>query len=236
MKYLVMAIIGFFIGATIMIVLLFFNPLAATNPLSPLSVSDHELISLNYSAVAADTIILTNSGNSHVRPKPAKVLQLWEAPIRHTEALVTVLTDSRNIAVGLGVKITSDSESTRLIKAEMLVDSVWHIYLPERGSFFIEQTENYWSYVREVVAPAYWSSANNWKGVWNGNTTAGPGALGIARVTGGSGEFSNLEMGAVEALSARVYSVKNGPLAMDGHITIELRSDDGALASEFAGD
>ncbi len=54
MKYLVMAIIGFFIGATIMIVLLFFNPFAATNPLSPLSVSDHELISLNYSAVAAE--------------------------------------------------------------------------------------------------------------------------------------------------------------------------------------
>ncbi len=236
MKYLIMVIIGFFVGAIATLVLLFFNPLAASNPLSPLSVSDYELISLNYSAVAADAIVLTNNGNSPVRPKPAKVLQLWEAPIRHTEALVTVLTDSRNTAVGLGVKITSDSESTRLIKAEMLVDSIWHIYLPERGSLFIEQTENYWSYVREVVAPAYWSSADNWKGIWNGNTTAGPGALGTARVTGGSGEFSNLDMEAVEAFSARVYSVKNGPLAMEGHLTIELRRGDGALASEFTGE
>lgn len=233
MKYLIMVIIGFFVGAATTIVLMFFNPLASANPLSPLAVSDNELISLNYSAVAGDAIVFTNNGNSQVRPKPAKVLQLWEASIRHTEVLVTVLTNSRNAVVGLGVKITSDSESTRLIKAEMLVDSIWHIYLPGRGSLFIEQTENFWSYAREVIAPAYWSSADNWKGVWNGNTTAGPGALGTARVIGGSGEFSNRQMAAVEALSARVYSVESGPLAMDGHLTIELRSEDGALASEF---
>lgn len=236
MKYLIMVIIGFFVGAATTIVLMFFNPLASANPLSPLAVSDNELISLNYSAVAGDAIVFTNNGNSQVRPKPAKVLQLWEASIRHTEVLVTVLTNSRNAVVGLGVKITSDSESTRLIKAEMLVDSIWHIYLPGRGSLFIEQTENFWSYAREVIAPAYWSSADNWKGVWNGNTTAGPGALGTARVIGGSGEFSNRQMAAVEALSARVYSVENGPLAMDGHLTIELRSEDGALTSEFAGE
>lgn len=236
MKYLIMVIIGFFVGAATTIVLMFFNPLASANPLSPLAISDNELISLNYSAVAGDAIVFTNNGNSQVRPKPAKVLQLWEASIRHTEVLVTVLTNSRNAVVGLGVKITSDSESTRLIKAEMLVDSIWHIYLPGRGSLFIEQTENFWSYAREVIAPAYWSSADNWKGVWNGNTTAGPGALGTARVIGGSGEFSNRQMAAVEALSARVYSVESGPLAMDGHLTIELRSEDGALASEFAGE
>ena len=236
MKYLIMVIIGFFVGAATTIVLMFFNPLASANPLSPLAISDNELISLNYSAVAEDAIVFTNNGNSQVRPKPAKVLQLWEASIRHTEVLVTVLTNSRNAVVGLGVKITSDSESTRLIKAEMLVDSIWHIYLPGRGSLFIEQTENFWSYAREVIAPAYWSSADNWKGVWNGNTTAGPGALGTARVIGGSGEFSNRQMAAVEALSARVYSVESGPLAMDGHLTIELRSEDGALASEFVGE
>ncbi|MCH8116664.1 MAG: hypothetical protein IIA78_00930, partial [Proteobacteria bacterium] len=93
MKYLIMVIIGFFVGAATTIVLMFFNPLASANPLSPLAVSDNELISLNYSAVAGDAIVFTNNGNSQVRPKPAKVLQLWEASIRHTEALVTVLTN-----------------------------------------------------------------------------------------------------------------------------------------------
>ncbi len=236
MKYLIMLIIGFIVGAIATIALIFFNPFAVANPLSPLSVSDYELISLNYSAVARDAIVFTNNGESQVRPKPPKVLQLWEAPIRQTEALVTVLRDSRNAAVGLGVKIASDSESTRLIKGEMLVDSIWHIYLPGRGSLFIAQTENFWSYAREIVVPAYWSSADNWKGVWHGNTTAGPGALGTARAIGGSGEFSDLDMEAVESLTARVYTVENGPVAMDGHLTIELRDKDSALAAEFAGD
>jgi hypothetical protein len=215
---------------------MFFNPFVAANPLSPLSVSDYELISLNYSAVARDAIVFTNNGESQVRPKPPKVLQLWEAPIRHTDALVTVLTDSRNAAAGLGVKITSDSENTRLISGDMLVDSLWHIYLPGRGSLFIAQTENYWSYARDIVVPAYWSSADNWKGVWNGNMTAGPGALGTARAIGGSGEFSNLEMEAVESLSARVYTVESGPVVMNGHLTIELRDKDSALAADFGGD
>ncbi len=234
MKYLIMVIIGFLVGAIATIALLFFNPFVAANPLSPLSVSDYELISLNYSAVARDAIVFTNNGESQVRPKPPKVLQLWEAPIRHTDALVTVLTDSRNAAAGLGVKITSDSENTRLISGEMLVDSLWHIYLPGRGSLFIAQTENYWTYARDIVVPAYWSSADNWKGVWNGNMTAGPGALGTARAIGGSGEFSNLEMEAVESLSARVYTVESGPVVMVGHLTIELRDKDSALAAEFA--
>ncbi len=236
MKHLVTLIIGFLVGALATIALMFFNPFATANPLSPLSVSDYELMSLNYSAVARDAIVFTNDGESPARPKPAKVLQLWEAPIRQTDALVTVLTNSRNVEVGLGVKIASDSESTRLISAEMLVDSVWHIYLPGRGSLFIAQTENYWSYARDIVVPAYWSSANNWKGAWHGNMTAGPGALGTARVIGGSGEFSNLEMEAVEALSARAYAVESGPVAMEGHLTIELRDKDSALASEFAGE
>ncbi len=103
MKYLIMLIIGFIVGAIATIALIFFNPFAAGNPLSPLSVSDYELISLNYSAVARDAIVFTNNGESQVRPKPPKVLQLWEAPIRQTEALVTVLRDSHNAAVGLGV-------------------------------------------------------------------------------------------------------------------------------------
>lgn len=236
MKYLIMVIIGFIIGAIATVALLFFNPFVVANPLSPLSVSDYELISLNYSAVARDAIVFTNNGESRVRPKPPKVLQLWEAPIRHTDALVTVLTDSRNAAAGLGVKITSDSENTRLISGEMLVDSLWHIYLPGRGSLFIAQNENYWSYARDIVVPAYWSSADNWKGVWNGNMTAGPGALGTARAIGGSGEFSNLEMEAVESLSARVYTVESGPVVMNGHLTIELRDKDSALAADFGGD
>ena len=74
-----------------------------------------------------------------------------------------------------------------------MVSSVWHVYLPGQGTFMIDQTENYWSYICEVVVPARMSSGDNWRGAFHGVMTSGPGALGTARVTGGSGLYRNLE-------------------------------------------
>ena len=221
-RHLSALVVGLLLGAAAASALLFYNPLAARNSLSPLSVSDQEIISLGYSAVAEDAIVFTNDGESTVHPHPSKVQQLWEAPIRRTEVLVTVLSDSRNNAAGVGIKFMSDSEQTRIINGEALIDSVWHILLPGRGSLFVSQTENYWNFMRQIVVPAHWSSGDSWKGSWHGNTTVGPGALGTARVTGGYGEYAGLESEAVEALSARAYSVAAGPVAMDGRLTIEV--------------
>jgi hypothetical protein len=87
---------------------------------------------------------------------------------------------------------------------------------------FIEQTENYWNYLRGIVLPAYRSSAKTWQGAWHGNLTAGPGALGTAKVTGSSGEFSGLEMLAVESLTVRTWRAAGGPLAAEGQLLIEV--------------
>lgn len=225
MKYLVSLLVGMLVGACAFLALLYYNPLTSQNKLSPLSVSHNDLISLNYSAVAQDSFVYTNDGASQVAPYPEKVLQLWERPISQTSVTATALTDSRNQPVGIGIKFSSDSERTRVLNAEALVDSVWHIYLPGRGSLFVEQTENYWGYLREIVVPARWSSGDNWRDTWYGSTTSGPGALGTAKVVGGSGEFDGLVSEAVESLSAKAYSVKHGPVAMDGQLTIEIPRD-----------
>jgi hypothetical protein len=222
MKYLISLLLGMAVGVTAFLALLYYNPLTSKNKLSPLSVTEHELVSLNYSTVAADSLIYTNDGESLVTPHPAKVLQLWEQPIRKTDALATVLQDGRNQVAGIGIKFSSDSESTNILNGEALVDSVWHIYLPGRGSLFVEQKENYWGYLREVVLPAYWSSGDNWRGNWSGSVTAGPGALGTSRVVGGSGEFVTLESVGVESLLAKAYSVDEGPVAVTGELSIEL--------------
>jgi len=222
MKYLISLFLGMVVGAAALAALLYYNPFTAQNSLSPLSVTDNELISLNYSAVAADTLVYTNDGESQVMPHPTKVLQLWEPPIRRTVAMATVLADSRNQAVGIGIKFSSDSESTSILNGKAIVDSVWHIYLPGRGSLFVEQNENYWSYLREIVVPAYWSSGDNWRGIWSGNITSGPGALGTARVVGGSGAFSGLDTDGVESFAAKAYSVEQGPVAISANLAIEI--------------
>jgi len=234
-KYVTGLLFGLLLGAFAAVMLLYFNPLAARNPLSPLSVTNNEILSLGYSAVPTDSILYTNNGESRVQPHPEKVRELWEAPIRHSAVLVTVVNNSRNMPAGIGIKFSSDSERTRLVNGEALVDSAWHIHLVERGSLFVEQTENYWNFLRKIVVPAYWSSANHWKGTWNGNMTVGPGALGTAAVSGGTGEFAGLESEAVEAVHASAYSVAQGPVAMEGRITIDVTGNVELTASDLAG-
>lgn len=222
MKYIISLVLGLLTGAALFALVLIFNPFIADRGLSPLSVTDAEVVTLNFSNSPADSIIYTNDGESIQKPHPEKVLQLWEAPIRKTSAMVSVMRDGRNQVAGIGVKFSSLSESTRLLRGEAIVDSAWYVYLPERGSLFLRQTENYWPFLTEVAFPAWRKSGKNWRGTWLGDLTAGPGALGTAAVSGGSGSFRGLESIGVESLSVRAFSAETGLVSADGRLIIEI--------------
>jgi hypothetical protein len=220
MWFLAVLLLGMISGVVVVVLLLLYNPMTADG-LSPLAVSKQSQFSLYYSAVAVDAIAFTDNGESRISRKPGKIAQLWEAPIQMTEILVTEMQDGRGASAGIGIKFSSRSEDTRLLKGDALVNSVWHIVLPDQGTMLIAQSENYWNYLRAVVLPAYWSSADNWKGSWHGIVSDGPGALGTAYVHGGSGRFRGFDAEAVESLTARAYSTATGPVAVDGHLLIE---------------
>ena len=86
----------------------------------------------------------------------------------------------------------------------------------------MQQTENYWKYLQDIVFPAYRSSGDNWRGNWLHNVTDGPGPLGLAWAAGGTGEFAGIDTSGVEALSAKAYTIELGPVAMTGELSIEL--------------
>lgn len=222
MKYLITLLIGFVFGVALFAAGLAYNPLISKQRLSPLAVTDAQTVTLIYSAVPSESIVFTNNGESRIAPYPERVLQLWEAPIRKTSASVKVMRNGRGQVAGLGIKVASLSEATHLFSGQAIVDSVWYVYLPGRGSLFVEQTENYWNYMRDIVLPAYRNSSNTWKGTWLGNLTAGPGALGMAKVTGSSGEFAGLTMLGVESQSVQTWRVDGGPLAANGQLLIEI--------------
>ena len=221
-KYLLTLAAGIFLGVVLVAVVVFYNPMVNSNNLSPLAVTNNEIVHLSYSVAAQDALLYTNDGESQIAPVPTKVLQLWEPTVLRTTATVNVLADSRGQPAGIGIKFSSHSKESSALKGKALTNSVWHIYLPQRGSLFIEQSENYWNYIHEIVVPAYRSSGNNWRGVWLSNITDGPGALGTAMVAGGTGQFAGLDTVAVEAMSAKAYSVELGPVAMTGELSIEL--------------
>lgn len=222
MKYVVALVLGLIIGAAILAVGVVYNPFTVDRVLSPLSVTEAQVIVLKFSRVPAENLVYTNNGDSVPSPYPEKVLQLWEAPIRKTSAMATVMRDARNQPAGIGIKISSLSESTHLLRGEAIVDSIWYVYAPQHGSMFIQQTENYLPFVREVAFPAWKSAANSWRGTWMGNMTSGPGALGMAAVSGGSGRVKGLDLDGVETLSVRAFSADAGFVAAEGQLLIEL--------------
>lgn len=222
MKYVIGLLLGIAAGAVLFALALIYNPLAGASRLSPLSVSDAEIISLSYSVVPSQNIAYTNNGESTQPPHPPKVPQLWEAPVRQTSGMVAVMHNARGEPAGLGVKLSSRSESSRLLSGEAIVDSVWYIYHVDHGGLFLGQTENYWEFLRHVAFPAWRGSANTWRGTWAGDVTAGPGVLGTADAYGTSGRLRGLEMEAVESLSVQAFSTDSGFISAEGRLTIAL--------------
>jgi hypothetical protein len=222
MKYVIALVLGMFVGAALFALALIYNPLTGDTRLSPLTVTDAEVISLSYAAVPTESLVYTNDGESLQQPHPPKVAQLWEPPIRQTSAAVAVMHDARGRPAGIGVKVSSRSESSELLRGDAIFDSAWYIYLPEHGGLFIGQSENYWEFLREVAFPAWRSSANTWRGAWTGNLTSGPGVLGTAYAYGSSGRLEDLEMEVVESLSVQAFSSDQGLISAEGRLIIAL--------------
>jgi len=222
MKYLVSLIVGVLIGAGLFGLGLYYNPFTSQTSVSPLAVTNERVIDLLYSAVPQEGILYTDDGESINELHPSRVAKLLEPAVSDTRIQVVDLQDGSGDLAGIGIKFSSESEQTRLIDADALANSVWHVYLPGQGTFMVDQAENYWSYIREVALPARLSSGKNWVGSYHGIMTSGPSSLGTARVTGGSGDFSGLQSEAVESLTARGYSAMTGPVSMTGNLTITI--------------
>jgi len=222
MKYLVSLVVGIVIGVLLFVMGLYYNPFTSQQSISPLAVTNERIVDLAFTAVPGDAILYTNNGESTIKTHPARVADLWEPAIVDSSVFVTTLVDSQGETVGIGIKTSTLSEDTKVLTGQALVDSAWHVYVPGQGTLLVDQSENYWSYLREIVIPARWSSGDNWKGSFHGITTSGPGALGTARVSGGSGIFAGLNSEAVESLTAKAYSAVDGPVSMAGSLTITL--------------
>ncbi len=229
MKYLLGFAAGFVLGGALAVAIVLFIP-SSRPMLTPLDVSDGVQISLDFSAVADDTILFTNEGKSAIAPHPKGVMELWEPTITETSALVTTLRSMRGETVGIGIKFVSLSENSQILNGDLLADSVWFVYLPGRGTLLVEQSENYWEFMRDIVLPAHLSSADSWRGNWRGTITTGPEPLGTARVHGGSGVFRGVEAEAIETLTASAYSAVDGPVALEGRLLLEIPDEDALSA------
>ena len=227
MKYAISTAVGFVLGILLFFLGMYFNPFVEQLSVSPLAVTDARKLDLSFTAVTRESVLYTDSGESNIPPYPERVAELWEASIRDTRVSVSVLDDSRGQVAGIGIKYATDSEQSSLLNSEILVDSSWHVYVPGQGTHFIDQIENHWSFLREIVVPARWSSGDNWRGSFFRVMTKGPTALGTAVVTGGTGNYAGTSGEAVESLTAAAYATNGGLASAEGSLTITLSASSG---------
>lgn len=232
MKYAIAFVLGLAFGVLAVGVGFYYNPFVGRSELSPLAISEEGVNNFSYSLVASDSIMFTNDGESVTSPYPEKAAKLLEPTIIDSELRVTGLTDSRGQPAGIGIKMSTPSQSTRLLDSKIIYDSVWHLYLPGRGTLAIYQQEDYWSYLRDIVIPARISSSDSWRGSWIRNMTIGPGALGTGRVDGLSGNFAGLKSEAVESINAKAYSSLQGPAQMTGLLSVIIPQGGGSESSD----
>jgi hypothetical protein len=211
---------GFLTGVLLFLAGFYFNPFSSESRLSPLSLSKSRLVEYSYSLDPGEMLALTNNGNSRTRTNPERVQELWEPAVEDTEAFVTILHDTVGKPAGIGIKISSWSADSKLLSAQLLKNSDWHLFVPEHGTAFVEQTENQWPYLRNIVIPGLIS--REWQGTWYGSITSGPNALRTAKVRGGSGHMQDLRSEAVEFFQAGAYSAETGPARTVGRLTLEL--------------
>ena len=227
MKYAISTAVGFVLGILLFFLGMYFNPFVEQLSVSPLAVTDARKLDLSFTAVTRESVMYTDYGESNIPPYPERVAELWEASIRDTRVSVSVLDDSRGQVAGIGIKYATDSEQSSLLNSEILVDSSWHVYVPGQGTLFIDQIENHWSYLREIVVPARWSSGDNWRGSFFRVMTKGPTALGTAVVTGGTGNYAGTSGEAVESRTAAAYATNGGLASAEGSLTITLSASSG---------
>lgn len=222
MKYLIALVGGILAGVALFGLLLYVNPLAKSSGVSPLAVSQSSMLELTFSAVPGDTVASIYSSKARPDSHPDRVQDLWDPALSDTKVTITALRSSRGQPRAVGVKFSSLAKEAGLLKANVPVNSNWHLWMLNDGGLFIDQTENLWFLLHDVIVPAYLGSDRAWRGTWYGITTIGPGALGTGRVTGGSGRLDGVRGEAVESAVARAYQADQGPVAMDVNLTLSL--------------
>lgn len=222
MKYAIALVAGLVVGVLLVLTALYYNPLARENIRVPLTAEPGESVEVFYRSGNGDTVLRTNH-EDRLQPRvPEDIIELWEPALDHTAVWLTVLRDVDGVPVGVGVRMSALSEATRPLTGELLLDSVWNVHLPGRGSLFVASVDNLWPLARAVVLPAWRGDQRSWRGNFSGDLTVGPGATHVASMLGGGGAFSGVEGEARESLSIGAFSFREGMSDMSGSLLMAV--------------
>jgi hypothetical protein len=221
MKHVLSLLAGLIVGAALVVLALYYNPLARENPRVPLSAAPDASVEVFY-RTAADTVARTGPAEGPLTTVPASLEALWEPALAGTEARLLVLRDVDGRPLGVGVRFAALDSRTRPLTGDLLAASVWNIHLPGRGSLFVDGLDDLWPLARQVLLPAWRADDGTWQGRFAGDLTVGPRPSHVAVMSGGAGVFAGTRGEARESLAVESLSLPEGQLQADGSLLIAI--------------
>ncbi|HKL62590.1 MAG TPA: hypothetical protein VJ883_04430 [Woeseiaceae bacterium] len=221
MKYVLSLLAGLILGATLVLLVLYYNPLTRDNPRVPLTGAPDASVEVFY-GTAADTVARTGPAEGVFTTVPTSLEALWEPALAGTEARVLALRDVDGRPLGFGVRFAALHSGTRPLNGDLLAASVWNIHLAGRGSLFVDGLDNLWPLARHVLVPAWRADDGTWQGRFAGDLTVGPRPSHVAVMTGGAGVFAGTRGEARESLAVQSFSLREGRVQADGSLLVAI--------------
>ncbi len=207
MKALIAFLFAFALGLLLVVAVAYYNPLYTSNDSVPVNADSPGALELRFGPELDNAIIYSNSGLERLPRTPESVEELWHPSLRGAHVVLHAMQNAQGETVGLGVKMGAWSEGTRVLKGKLLMNSVWSVLMPQAGSFYVVQTENYWPFAQQVVLPATLNDDKTWTGRFAGDTTVGPQGTLEGVFIGGNGVLRGHRGGAKESVRISSYAM-----------------------------
>lgn len=190
MRYAIVGLLGFLIGAAAGGAAIYYNPL--TQARASAEVADRAL----HYALPGEVLDFT-LGEAIVPPgTPKREAVLWEETIDRTALLSLVLEDARDRPVAVASRLLAVSPRTDFLLSGVRVNDYWLLTIPGEGTLFLRADTNVWPFLKETLPVWYFGAP--WKGPTEYRPTAGPSEDGTAVVIGATGRFAGQTGSAVE--------------------------------------
>jgi hypothetical protein len=216
MKYLVVAVLGFLVGALLAGTALYYNPFtvhagaapAAGDRMLKYSLPD-QVLSV---AVGEDAILAGRSSG---------VDGLWEETIDRTAVMGLVLADESGQPAAIASRLMAPSPSTDLLLTGVVLTDYWLVTLPGKGTLFVHSDSNVWPFLKETFLPV-WLFDRPWRGPAEYRPTVGPNAGSTASVLGVTGVFEGKSGSAVERYDVTAFGPAEHSAAAIGELFLHL--------------
>ena len=203
MKIVLGFLTGAVAGALLALALMLLNPAFDGAPIDD---DQRATLALTVAGQGAVTVMQSSSGYPWIKPQPASARPPMVEGSRSRVAVMLSSTSDADTVVYI-TRIASLSQAGRPLFGEVIEHSLWHVVVPEKGSFIVTADDDLWGFARQTAVPLL--RGEQWRGRLAFDTTIGP-RRGKAEVLGVSGEYRSLSGSATLSETLRGVSLSTG--------------------------